>query len=256
MSSPITIFIAVLFVLFAVGFLLFLHWGTRWGSTLEERSLEMPGDAYFASGPPIRVIMTRAVSIRARPETIWPWLAQLGRGAGWYSIDWLDNGGKMSARHIISWVPEPRLGDASPVGYLRHIEPGTALVWWLKGLRFMGATTRLVMDIRLRPEQEGARLVIRMSADAMGFTARIALMVFQFIDSIMARRQLLGIRERVERFGARLADSEAPETGATDQYQLYEVIYAAGKRAGGRGKEHAADWRQTAIEDGVLPPGP
>jgi hypothetical protein len=256
MISLVVIYIAVLLALFVVGFLLFLRWGTRWGSTLEERAFEMPGDAYLEGGPPARVAMTRAVSIRARPEAVWPWLAQLGRGAGWYSIEWLDNGGKISARHIISWVPEPRLGDASPVGCLRHIEPGHALVWWLKGLRFVGAMARLVVDMRLTPEGEASRLVIRMSGDAAGPTARIALLVFQFIDSIMARRQLLEIRERVERYGARSANPEDPETGATDQYQLYEVIYASGQSAGAPGKEHAARWRQTAIEDGLIADSP
>jgi hypothetical protein len=256
MIPEVVIYVAALLALLMVGFFLFLRWGTRWGSTREERAREMPGDAYLKGGPPARVAMTRAVSIRARPETVWPWLAQLGRGAGWYSIDWLDNGGKTSARHIVSWVPEPRLGDASPIGYLRHIEPGRALVWWVKGVRFVGALTHLVVDIRLTPKNEGSRLVIRMSADAAGPMARFALLVFRFIDSIMARRQLLGIRERVERYGARSADPEEPETGATDQYQLHEVIYASGKRAGLRGKELAVRWRQTAIEDGLLPDPP
>jgi hypothetical protein len=40
--------------------------------------------------------------------------------------------------------------------------------------------------------------------------------------------------------------------GATDQYQLYEVIYVTGERAGVPGKEHAVRWRQTAIEDGLI----
>lgn len=252
MTSPAVVGTAVLLALFGVGFLLFLRWGTRWGSTPEERTFDMPGDAYLEGGPLSRVAMTRAVSIRARPKTVWPWLAQLGRGAGWYSIDWLDNTGKRSARHIVSWVPEPRLGDASPIGYLRHLEPGRRIVWWVKGLRFLGARSQLVVDMQLTPEGEGSRLVIRMSADASGPTARIALLLFQFLDSVMARWQLLGIRERVERYGSRSADPDNPETGATDQYQLYEVIYASGERAGVPGKEQAARWRQTAIEDGVI----
>jgi hypothetical protein len=242
----------MLVALAAVGFVLFLRWGTRWGSRLEERGIEMPGDAYLEGGPAARVAMTRAISIHARPESVWPWLAQLGRGAGWYSLDRLDNRARISARHIVSWIPAPRLGDASPIGYLRHLESGRGLVWWLGGLRFLGATTRLVVDMRLSPEGESSRLVIRISADASGATARLALLVFRFIDSIMATRQLLGIRERAELYGMRTADPEHPETGARDQYQLYEVIYADGTRAGVPGKELAARWRQTAIEDGII----
>jgi hypothetical protein len=196
--------------------------------------------------------MTRAVSISKPPEVVWPWLAQLGRGAGWYSFEYLDNGGKTSARHIVSWVPEPQLGDASPIGYLRHLDPGREIVWWAGGCNFLGVTARMMIDIAVRPEGEGSRLVIRISGDAAGPSAQLALWVFQVIDTIMARRQLLGIKERVERYGCRIDDSDHPENGAREQYQFYEVIYASGERAGVRGKEGAANWRQHAKEDKVL----
>jgi len=201
--------------------------------------------------------MTRAVSIDAPPETVWPWLAQVGRGAGWYSLDRLDNGGKQSAQHIVSWIPPPQLGDSSPIGYLRRIVPGSELTWWVPGVSFLGALARLTVDIRLRPEATGSRLVIRMSADAEGLLARPSLWTFQFIDTIMARAQLLGIKQRVDRCGARSVDPDQTETGQLDQYQLYEVIYASGKSAGIRGKESALRWRRSAIESGVInPPTP
>ena len=47
-------------------------------------------------------------------------------------------------------------------------------------------------------------------------------------------------------------DPARPETGARDQFQSYEVIYASGDRAGVPGKEHAARWRMAAEADGVL----
>jgi hypothetical protein len=252
MIMQILILLFIFFALLTLGFFIFLHWGTRWGSTSEERALQMPGDVYLEGGPKTRVSMTRAISIAAGPQTVWPWLAQLGRGAGWYSIDWLDNRGRESARLIISWIPEPKIGDASPVGYLRHMEYNKALVWWVKGTKFVDAMARLVVDMRLSPENKGSRLIIRMSADAEGFTAKFALVIFQFIDSIMARKQLIGIRERVENYGLRSKNPDEPETGAKDQYQLYEVIYVTGEKPGVPGKEHAVRWRQTAIEDGLI----
>jgi len=48
----------------------FLHWETRWGSTSEERALEMPGDVYLEGGSKARVSMTRAISIAASPQTV------------------------------------------------------------------------------------------------------------------------------------------------------------------------------------------
>ena len=98
----------------------------------------MPGDEYLEGERRARVVMTRAISINAQPERVWPWLSQLGRGAGWYSVDWLDNGRKVSAWHIVSWIPEPRLGDATAIGYLRHIGTGHSLAWWLGGAKFVG----------------------------------------------------------------------------------------------------------------------
>ena len=79
-----------------------------------------------------------------------------------------------------------------------------------------------------------------------------ALLVFQFIDTIMARRQLLGIRDRAEQFAARASNPEEPEAGSTDQYQLYEVFYASGTSAGVPGSEAAAKWRRAAVDDEIL----
>lgn len=233
-------------------FKVFTAWGTRWGATPEECARPMTGDAYLAGGPAARLAMTRAISLNKPPEVVWPWLAQIGRGAGWYSYDRLDNGGKASARHLVSWIPEPQLGDASVIGYLRYLEPGRELVWWTGGVQFFGARARMVFDILVMPKDGGSRLVIRISADAAGPTARLAIWVFQFIDTIMARRQLLGIKERVETYGARSEDPDHPENGLPDQYQSCVVIYASGKIAGSRNQEEVAQWRRMAIEDQVI----
>ena len=128
--------------------------------------------------------------------------------------------------------PTKAIGDASPIGYLRRLVDGSELSYWVPGIRTFGTEVRLTVDIRLHPENDGSRLVIRMSADATGAMARPALWFFMLIDSIMATRQLVGIKERVEAHGARTTDPEHPESGARDQYQLYEVIYASGETAG------------------------
>jgi hypothetical protein len=215
--------------------------------------MKLPGDDWIDGGSPARVAMTRAIDIDAPPDKVWPWIAQMGRGAGWYSFELLDNGGKMSARHIVTWIPEPKLGDASPIGYLRHLDSGRSVGWWVKGLSFFGAVTRLIVLMQVTGDGVRSRLVTRMSADAAGPMARPALLVFRFIDSIMACRQLFGIRDRVERCGVRTSNPVKPETGDRDQYQLYEVIYSSGESAGVRGRELAAKWRRTAVEDGLLP---
>lgn len=255
MSSTLLVALGAGLGLGASGLALFLRWGARWGATSEESSMPMAGDAWLAGDRRARVRMTRAITVGAPVEVVWAWLAQMGRGAGWYSFDRLDNGDRVSARHLVSWIPRPRLGDATAIGYLRHLESGRELAWWIPGDRLLGSTVRSVMTYRVSPVGDRARLVARFAWDAEGWTGWAVLRFFQVIDTIMARRQLLNLRQRAERCGARTEDLETPETGARDQFQLYEVLFASGERAGRAGEEKAARWRQAAIDEGLLPAG-
>ncbi|MHC4973974.1 MAG: hypothetical protein ACYTG3_16740 [Planctomycetota bacterium] len=230
----------------------FGRWGARWGATADELAMALPGDEWLAGGSPMHLRMTRGAWIEAPAEQVWPWVAQAGRGAGWYSYDRLDNGGRRSARHIVSWIPEPRPGDAAPIGYLRHVVPGCELAWWIGGGRFWGAYLRGVMLYRVTGDGTRARLLVRIQVDARGLLARPACWLLRVIDTLMARRQILGIRERAERYGARREDPGSPESGARDQFQLYHAIYAGGEEVGVPGKEDAPRWRRAAIEDGVI----
>lgn len=66
----------------------FRPWSLRWGTVDDEATRAMPGDELVAAP---RHASTRAITVRARPGEIWPWLAQMGKGrGGLYSIDWLD----------------------------------------------------------------------------------------------------------------------------------------------------------------------
>jgi hypothetical protein len=86
-------------------------WHARWGATDEEVAGTMAGDDIL-EGASSR---TRAITIDAPPEEVWPWLLQLGYGrAGWYSYDWIDNDGRPSANRI---VPE-----------FQHLEPGDQIL--------------------------------------------------------------------------------------------------------------------------------
>ena len=63
-------------------------WMGNWGSTGIERGIRLPGDEVL---PDAENMGTKAISIRATPEEIWPWIAQMGVGrAGMYSYDWID----------------------------------------------------------------------------------------------------------------------------------------------------------------------
>ena len=57
--------------------------GQTYGSTSRERHARMPGDGIVAKP---QFVITHGITIDARPESVWPWLVQMGwhRG-GWYT---------------------------------------------------------------------------------------------------------------------------------------------------------------------------
>ncbi len=81
-------------------------------ATREEANRAMVGDAIVRT--PITVV-DHAITIRAPIREIWPWIAQLGshRG-GWYSYDWIDNGGRPSATRILDEYQDISQGDILP----------------------------------------------------------------------------------------------------------------------------------------------
>ena len=242
------------FLVVACGLLVLTRWGMNWGATPEEIAATLTGDGWIDGSRVMPLRMTRAIDIEVPAAMVWPWLAQLGRGAGWYSWDFLDNGGRGSARHLVSWIPVPRLGDATAVGFLRHLEPRREIVWWLDESPFLAATVRAVMAYRVVPRRGGdaSRLVLRVQADARGLGSPLVRLAFPVIDSIMACRQLINLKERAEWYGNRAEDPARPETGERDQFQQYETLYARGGRAGIAGKEQAAWHRRRALEQGFL----
>src|SRR4030042_2845933 len=74
---------------------LYLLWARpyqlRWGATDEEVRRPMPGDELDTSPT---FLATRAITIEAAPERIWPWLMQMGyTRAGFYGFDLFENVG-------------------------------------------------------------------------------------------------------------------------------------------------------------------
>ena len=72
----------------------------------------MPGDQLV---PNPMAMATNGVTIKATPENVWPWIVQIGSGrAGWYSYDWIDNGGHASAESILPDHQQLAPGDIVP----------------------------------------------------------------------------------------------------------------------------------------------
>lgn len=97
----------------------FREWMLTWGSTEAERSMALPGDEMITDGVKSKINMTQAITIDAPPETVWPWLAQLGQDrAGWLSYDWLERLCGFGITNVYRIVPEwqdIKAGDAFKV---------------------------------------------------------------------------------------------------------------------------------------------
>ena len=73
----------------AVYFFIARPWLVQWGSTPAEQARVLPGDELT---PVAAHQGTRAATIGAPPDRVWPWLMQLGIGrSGFYSYTWLEN---------------------------------------------------------------------------------------------------------------------------------------------------------------------
>ena len=63
---------------------------SRWGATDEEVNAALPGDD-FENAMGNRPVSTRAITINARPDEVWPWLVQMGSGrGGFYTHEWVE----------------------------------------------------------------------------------------------------------------------------------------------------------------------
>jgi hypothetical protein len=75
-----------------------------WGATAEECSRSWPGDEFT---PRTSGVCTRAITINATPEDIWPWIMQIGQDrAGFYSYTWLENLFRAEMNNTFKLVPE------------------------------------------------------------------------------------------------------------------------------------------------------
>jgi len=100
-----------------------LRWSAlHWGATTEECREELPGDGLIRDPG---LVATRAITIHAPPEQVWPWVVQLGadRG-GFYSYDRLENLAGCGVRSADTVVEEWQHLD---VGGLVHLHPKVAL---------------------------------------------------------------------------------------------------------------------------------
>jgi hypothetical protein len=192
--------IASIFFLALVVYLSLIRpWQLRWGATDEEVARPMPGDEILAS-PELNA--TRAITIRAPPEEIWPWIVQIGdRRAGFYGYDWFDNRGQRSATRIIPELQRLEVGDSVPIveGFayerVHSVDPLRSMVWVSIDHPTTGSWTWVLKPI----DKNHTRLITRLRGSYQ-WTSPVIL--FQFLidwgDFPFMRKSMLGIKQRAE----------------------------------------------------------
>ncbi len=183
-----------------------------WGAAPDEVFSSLPGDDLL---PRPDLVATRAISIDAPAEAVWPWVAQMGQGrGGLYSYDWLENlvGCQMaSATRVVQEWQHPAVGDDFRLHpdvalEVAMVEPRHALV-------VRGAVSATGQDgsgdpsmpydftwaFVLHPRSDGrTRLVVR---ERYRYLSRWALPLVETVSVasfVMTERMLRGIRDRVE----------------------------------------------------------
>jgi hypothetical protein len=184
-------------------------------ATREERTRPLPGDDLIED--PIGTLQ-HAITIRRPRHDVWPWLAQMGAGsrAGWYSYDFIDNGGKPSAGRIVPELQQlapgmifPALPGATDGFTLLAFSPEHFLILgWVspEGAHLMtwafvlddaaGGSTRLLVRARGGPGYH-----------FYGVPWWAAKRLVSVVHFVMQRRQLLGIARRAEQ-GATVPEKE------------------------------------------------
>lgn len=193
-------------------------WFLQWGATAEEGRRILPGDD-LAPRPQSQA--TRAITIRALPESVWPWLVQLGQGrGGFYSYELIENLFGCDIHNTSHILPEHqnlavgdpiRLGpDGYPLYRVHEIRPGRWLV-------LLGAdpTTGATPDLEHLPptytigtwvffleplDGNETRLIVRSRVQHSPDLAQAVIWkLVEPVHFVMEQRMLTGIKERAER---------------------------------------------------------
>jgi hypothetical protein len=181
------------------------QWMATWGATVVETSVPLPGDEVL---PTATNLSTKAITIRATPDEVWPWLAQMGIGrAGMYSYDWIERvigSGDFVDGHSADRI-HPEL-QSREVGDKMVLHPPTNLTYTVAAVK----SPRLIVyrgtsigdatwTFYLAPGDEGTRLITRWRGSApRGLGDEVANAISGTMDFVMEQRMLRGIKERVE----------------------------------------------------------
>ena len=176
-----------------------------WGAGGDDVAAPLPGDELVRADA---ATTTRAITIDAPVECVWPWIAQIGEDrGGFYSYSWLERaaGAQIHNADVIHpWWQDPRVGDtvwlARRFGDAARqvvvaVKPNSHLVLMSpddfervrNGEKASGA-----WGFYLHQENGWTRLLVRGSGGAVGHAA------FDIAHFVMEQKMMRGIRDRAQ----------------------------------------------------------
>jgi hypothetical protein len=173
----------------------------NWGATSDEIQRAMPGDEILADAV---LQTTRAITIDAQREDIWPWLVQMGPRprAGAYTYDLVERLLGIDIENTDRILPEFQhleVGEAIGMNekgqgiVVRQVDPNNALV-----LQWVPA--RSTWTFALHPEHGSTRLISRNRLSGGGPLFWLSMVCFMETGSlVMERKMLSGIKRRAEK---------------------------------------------------------
>lgn len=188
-------------------------WFLNWGATDEEIARHWPGDELAAEAASTA---TRAITIHAPADAVWPWIDQIGQDrGGFYSYAWLENlfGARIrNADRILPGQPERQVGDTVRMtpreryggkGCMRvaRLEPGRDMVLVspddYDNAVTHGDAPEGTWAFILEPvDERTTRLIVRSRSGSRAGAFRY--LVFDPIHFVMERKMMLSIRDLAE----------------------------------------------------------
>ncbi|HSK78611.1 MAG TPA: hypothetical protein VLQ45_19305 [Thermoanaerobaculia bacterium] len=196
----------------------------NWGATDEEIHRFWPGDEL---SPRPASEATRAITIHAPVDAVWPWIVQIGQDrGGFYSYTWLENLFGARIRNADRILPEHQsrqVGDTvwmtpreryggKGCSRVARIEPGRDMVLVTpddydsavtKGIAPNGTWAFLLEPV----DERTTRLVVRSRSGPKADPFRF--LVFDPAHFVMERKMMRGIRDRAEAEEARRSEARA-----------------------------------------------
>jgi len=212
--------VAVIFVLVSIP-----SW-RRWGATDEEFGAHYPHDD-LAPGAKVKAV--RAITINAPVKEVWPWVAQIGRGAGWYAIEFLDNRGCKSAAYLMD-IPEPALGDQTVIGRLVSFQENDHVAFSDADVSFMGTKCKFCIGHAIRPVDANRTRLLLIARISMthGSSVLVPIAVFlnDIMETIMGVTQLKNLKRLIETYPERLKRGDIHRVPGRHGHQKYDYTYA------------------------------